>query len=325
MFIRGVTGNAAVYDASGSGSGGSGGAPGGDGSGAPGGGAASGGGAGNGGSGGSGSGGGSPAWYEGKVDATTIGLWQNKGWNLADPAALASQITQSYTEAERFVGAPAAELVRLKPGDEVAQKALWARLGVPGEATGYDFAEVKFADGTAVEAGFTEAMRAAFHGANVPKDAAASVAKAVVKYMEAAETRETSERTAKLEAERAELARNWGANAEGNRFVAKQAALALKVTEAELDALANVVGGARTMEMFRQIGARMGEHTFISNPGGGGEGLMTRDQAAAKLGELKRDTAFTKRYLDGDTAANREMTALLTILHGDDTRESRGY
>lgn len=291
-----------------------------------------GGGAGGGATGDAGGGGGTPdpaagsPWHTGKVDAETLGLWQNKGWDISDPAKTAVEVTKAYREAERFIGVPPSELIRMpKSGDEAAAKAMWQRLGAPPDAAGYDFAGVKFADGTDVDADFATHMRNTFAALNVPKDAAVAIAQNVIKFMENAETTERTEASAKLVAEQAALAKNWGANAEANRFVAKQAAAALKVTPEELDVLEKQIGGARVMEMFRSIGERMGEGKFVANGAPGGTGVMTREQAVARRTELMRDSTWSKKYLDGDVAANRELQGLLTLIHGDDTDGSRSY
>lgn len=240
--------------------------------------------------------------------------------------SVASQLTKAYNEAQAFLGVPSDQLLRMpKPGDEASTRALWSRLGVPTDAAGYDFADVKTAAGEAPDPALVDGLRAAFLGANVPKDAASAILRSVQKILDGVADARKADTTAKIETDRAELKRSWGANEDANRFVAKQAAGALKVTEAELDALANVVGGSRVMEMFRQIGVRMGEDKFIQNGNVGNPALMTREAATAKRQELMRDTAWSKRYLEGDTAAVREMTAVLTLIHGDDTQESRGY
>ena len=74
------------------------------------------------------------------------------------------------------------------------------------------------------------------------------------------------------------------------------------------------IGYAKTMELFRQVGVKTGEARFLTNDNPANHGLMTKDAAAARLGELKSDTAFVSRYLAGDAAARREMDGLHAVI-----------
>lgn len=275
---------------------------------------------------GGGSGGGqTPAAWHAGVDAETLGHWQTKGWDLSSPLKVATEATKAYKEAERYVGAPPSEIIRMpKAGDEAGAKAMWQRLGAPPDAAGYDFSTVKKADGSALDAAFDTHLRGEFSRLNVPKDTAAAIAQSVVKFQEQTSSAAQQEVLAKQQAQQQELAKNWGANMEANRFVAKQAALALKVTAEDLDAMEARLGGPRVMELFRQIGERIGEGKFVSNMAPGGSGVMTREQAVAKRADLMKDSGWVKRYTDGGTAENRELQGLLTMIHGDDTASSRG-
>ena len=58
----------------------------------------------------------------------------------------------------------------------------------------------------------------------------------------------------------------------------------------------------------------------------GGEDLDAMgERIKARKAELMADTAWAKRYLNGGAPENREMTALLTLIAGDDTERSRNY
>ena len=115
-----------------------------------------------------------------------------------------------------------------------------------------------------------------------------------------------------------------GPEPRGQQFVAKQAAAKLGVTPEQVAALEQTVGYAKVMEMFRDIGTKIGEAKFVSSTGPTG-GIMTREQAVAKRAELMGDTNWAKRYLDGGAPEAREMNALLVLIAGDDTERSRAY
>ena len=255
-------------------------------------------------------------WHQGKADAETLGHWQNKGWKLDDPAEIAIAATKAHREAEKLIGAPASEMIRVpKVGDEVGIKAMWQRLGVPADAKEYDFAALKTADGKVSDEALDATLRASFSKVNIPKDAAAQLAADIVKHFNGVKSAADAENTANLAKEREALGKNWGANVEANKLVASRAAAALGVGADEIAALEKVVGYAKTMEMFRNIGSKIGEAKFI----GGDQnkpGIMSREQAIAKKGELMADTEWVKRYTAGGmkSAEFRELEALLTII-----------
>lgn len=254
-------------------------------------------------------------WYTGKVDNETVGYWQIKGLDVNDPAAIAVATSKFHREAEKFLGAPSNQLLRMPAAnDEAAQKTFWQRLGAPVDAAGYDFTTVKRADGKDLDPKFVDHVRGMATALNLPKDTATRVATEFLKFTEGADTEAAAVKTAALATEKTALATNWGANAEANMFVAKSAAKALGIGPETVTALESVIGYSKVMDMFRVIGTKIGEDKFITNPGGNNNQVMTRDQAAARLTELKADQAFVKRYLSGDAAAAREMGALQVII-----------
>lgn len=266
-----------------------------------------------------GGGGGATPWYNG-ADAETIGFIQSKGWHEHTPDKAALEAVKSYREAQQFIGAPADRIIKLPTdaADEAGWKAAYAKLGVPADAKEYDFSSVKVND-QPLEQGFQDFLRTQAAALHLPKDAAPQLATALVKYMEENATASAADKTAKLAEEHKTLDANWGANKEGNLFIAKKGAEALGFTPAEVDALEGVVGYAKIMEALRKVGAANGEHSFIGGGNGpnGSGGIMTREQASNRLSELKADQGFVKRYLDGDVQAKREMEALHVILASD--------
>lgn len=271
--------------------------------------------------GGTGGGAGAVPWYTtAGVAPEVLGMWQNKGWDVTDAAKVAIAASQSFSEAEKFIGQPANMLVRLPsgPADEAGTKALWAKLGAPADVAGYDLAGVKRADGTALEPAFEQAFKQAALEANMPKDMAARIAASVVKHMDGVTANQVAERTAAAAQEKAALTTNWGQNFLQNQVVAQNAVRALGIPPEAVAALEGQVGYAKVMEMFRTIGSKIGEASFITGDGnGGGSGnLMTKEGAGARLTELKNDSAWVTRYMSGDAQAGREMGNLMQIIAG---------
>lgn len=257
------------------------------------------------------------AWYAG-LDDTTKGYVTNRGLGDKSPAEAFAAAAKAHREAEAFIGAPADQLLRLpkEAGDVDGWKAVWQRLGAPAAPEGYDFSALKRAGDQPVEAALTDALRTAAATANLPVAAAQTVATSVIQALDAQAATQAGERTAALETSRAALKANWGQNYEANQFIAKQAAQALGVAPEAVAALEGVVGYDKVMEMFRVVGTKIGEDKFVTTGGNNSGGVMTQEAAQERLNELKTDKEWTKRFLDGGSAENKEFKALTTLAYG---------
>lgn len=255
-------------------------------------------------------------WYHGTdADADLIGHIETKGWKTLTPAAAALAAAKAHREAEKMVGVPANQLIRLpKDASDIAGwNAVWTRLGAPTDPKEYDFADVKFANGDALDAGFIEAVRKTAADYHLTKDAAKALANTFAKALDGAEAGESAEYTSALAKEKDTLAANWGANANANMVIAQNAARALGVTPEDVKVLEKGIGYARVMEMFRTVGTKIGEDKFITSGAPAG-GLMTRGQAVSRKNDLMGDKDWTKRYLDGGVKEKQEMTDLNKII-----------
>jgi hypothetical protein len=265
-------------------------------------------------------GGGAAPWYQGVagIDSELIGHFVNKGWDKLTAAEAAAHAAKAHRDAEKFVGAPANELMRLPKdaSDEAGWKNIWKKLGTPDKSDDYDFSGIKRSDGTALDDAFAKQMKDEAFKLNLPKDTAAKMTEQFVKYQDNVRAAESAEQAAKLTEERQALQKNWGANFEANKFTAQRAAQALGVDPETVGLLEKHVGYSKVMDMFLNIGSKIGEDKFVSSGGNSSNGVMTRDQAIARKGELMADKAWTKSYLDGDAAKKREMLALNTLIVG---------
>lgn len=259
------------------------------------------------------------AWHAG-LDAELVGHVTNRGWDKLDPAKAAAEAAKAHREAERLIGVPADRIIRLPQDltDPAGMKPVWQKLGAPAEAKDYDFSSVKDAAGQPIAAPLAEAIRATAFEASVPKDVATKIAATVVKHFDSVTKEANAVAEAKLTEERAALKTNWTTNHDANMVVARDGAVKLGVTPEEVAALEKVVGYAKTMEMFRKVGAASAEHNFI-NPSNGGNNnaIMTREQAIARKAELTADTEWGKRYMNGGAPEKREMDALVRIIVGE--------
>src|SRR5262245_34126622 len=254
-----------------------------------------------------------PAWHDG-VSADHMGFWNNKGYDLNNFKDFAIKITDSYRAAEKHIGAPADQLLRIpqanaKPEDVTA---FWRRLGAV-EGKDYDLSGVKF-NGQDLEPAFADAMRGALANAFVPKDKASTVVGAVVKYLEDAEKAETAITTNKVNEQKAKLKADWGTNFDFNHLKAMEGARRLGITPEAVQALENQIGYAAVMETMRKIGAGTTEDTFIERGATGGGMPVTAGAAQARLEELGNDQAWVKRFLAGDPAAKAEWEGLTKLM-----------
>jgi hypothetical protein len=174
---------------------------------------------------------------------------------------------------------------------------------------------VKFADGTELDDTFREKLRGIVATHKLPKEAAKGIATDLVKLIEEGETVDKTTYETTLNAEKEALKVNWGVHDYArNMIVAQNAAQKLGVDPEAVAALEKTVGYSKVMEMFRNIGMRMGEDRFVTNQGPGGTGAMSKEQAQARLVELRTDTAWLTRFSAGDVQANQEFNNLTEIV-----------
>lgn len=257
-------------------------------------------------------------WY-GTLAGEELGYLQNRGWDKLPANEVALAAAKAHREAEKLIGVPADKVVRL-PKD-AADTEGWSefrtKTGVPADEKGYDFAGVKFSDGTELDPNFTADIAKALHSAGVAKDKAPEIVRAIVALGEKEATASAAEREAAINAQRDTLKINWGSNVEANLVIARNAVAALGVKQEAVDALEGQIGYAAVMEMFRTIGTKIGEDTFVSTgANGGARQVMSVDGAKAQLDALQNDSAWVTKLSNGDSTALREFDNLTRIVAG---------
>ncbi len=252
-------------------------------------------------------------WYDG-APMEIVGYLQTKGW-ADDPKKAALGAAQAHMAAEKYIGVPAEQLLRLpKDGDVEGFRAVQKRLGAL-DADKYDFASVKHADGSAPADDVMQFLRSTAATLGLRQQEATALAGAFIQRHESAEATKAAEKTAGLETSKQALAKDWADNFDAHKFVAQQGAKAMGVTPEDVMTLEGVVGYDRVMKMFHKIGVMNGEAKYVqgSNPAGTG-GLMSREQAIARKAELLADKDWKARYMGGGKKELNEMVALSTIL-----------
>jgi hypothetical protein len=258
-------------------------------------------------------------WYEGKADAEILGYIENKGWKKDDPIEVAIQATKQARELQRHYGVPPEQLLKLPKdaSDTAGWNEVNKRLGVPADPKEYDFTGLKYGDGTDLEQGFTDALRAALHEAGVRKDAARTIAEKMVKYSDGGEASSDAEIQATRAANLAELQKLWGPNAELNRLRAMEGARRVGLSKEAAELLEGQIGYVNVMEAMRKIGVGTTEDTFVDGNTGNAS-PATRNGAVARKAELMSDKAWVARYLGGDRKAIDEMQNLNMLITGEE-------
>jgi hypothetical protein len=258
-----------------------------------------------------------PPWY-GKFDSETQGHIQNRGWDKLTAPAAAVEALKAFRNAESKLGIPADRVLKIpEPSDAAGWADIHAKLGAPATPDLYDFTTVKAPDGKDPDPAFIDLMRSTAATLHLPKDAAPGLASVLLKYnADQAAVASVKEQAANALAQDA-LKASWGANFDTNKFVADRAAALLGVAPEAFEALAKSSSYGVVMEGLRKIGVAMGEAVLVGNAGaGGGNRPATREQAQARLADLKSDTGWLKRWFDGGAAEKAEFEALTRTIQG---------
>ena len=255
-----------------------------------------------------------PAWHV-TLAPEMSGYLQNKGWLDTDPKVAVEKITAGFQSLEKLRGVPAEQILRKPaPGDAVAERNFWESLGAPKEPGGYAF-DYAGHDETG-SAAVKEAVAKAAHTLGIPKVAAERFFKETLAAVANDAAREAANGEALYASEMAALRTNWGPAFDANMFIARQGAKALNVSEEAIDALQETMGARAVMEMFRDVGVRLGEDKFVAGAPGVSGAEMTVDGAKAKLASLMKDAEWVKRHNAGGPAEKAERTRLIRIAMG---------
>lgn len=260
-------------------------------------------------------------WHDG-IEAETVGFWQNKGYDLKDPKALATKLTEQYRAAEKHIGAPPDQILRIPKADARPEEiaAFRQRLGAPAEAKDYDFSSIKDASGQPLAAPLADALRASFHSNGIPKTAAPAIAADVIKALDGAKATQATLTAGALAEERALLEKNWGSKDSNtyrfNLLQAKEGAARLGLDENAVAALENQMGYSKVMDALRKIGGARREDVFVDSPAKPGS-VTTREGAMSRKQELFADKAWVARLNSGDAEAKAEWKKLNQMIDGE--------
>lgn len=232
----------------------------------------------------------------------------------------AATALESQRNLERLVGAPADQLIR-KPkdaNDVEGIKAYRTALGVPDAPEKYEITSPSGPAG----ADFVKWAANTFLDAGIPKEAAGTI---VAKWNEYA-TAEIAKMDAQAKTDFAngmvQLKDQWGGAYDQRVELAKRALRTFgkeigitEIGDAGFQALEKGAGGGvQLIKLLAAVGARTTEDTFQA--GATPQFTMTKEQADAKMNELKADKAWATAYLNGDKNKQAEFQKLMEISVG---------
>lgn len=235
---------------------------------------------------------------------------QAKGFK--DVASLA----QSTLNLEKLTG-DLNSVVRLPKADASADEwtKVYDRMGRPKLPAEYGLKPLEGTDGK-----FLETAAGWMHEAGLNGKQARTIAEKWNAHVSETMKTQTTESEAKHNAQLEQLKKDWGADFDKHTSLVDSAAQKFGMTEQQLTALKQAMGPADAMKFMHAIGKGLGvEGELVGNGKGGGFNGTTAAQAQGQITELRKDPAFTARFLAGDVEARKQMEQLHKLAYPGDT------
>jgi hypothetical protein len=238
------------------------------------------------------------AWMAG-FDDDMKGWATNKGYK--GPGDLAN----AYRQLEKTIGVPPDRIVKLPESfyDEKGMltaegRAIKERLGAPKELKDYGIEAPKEGGDPKRLENFLNAA----HRLGLTAREAQELAKVDGEYIAGMRTGLAEQAQQKFRDDDAALRKEWGAAFDQNKGIAAEGMRRLNISAQQVDALAGQLGHAETMKLLKNLGSSVSEGTFVRG-GGRPDGVMEPAAAKSRIAELKLDTSFGAKLLNGDAEA----------------------
>ena len=227
-------------------------------------------------------------------------------------------VLDSYKNLETLMGAPKERLVKMpeKADDAAGWNEVYDKLGRPKAASEYTF---KVPEGVTADPNSTKFAQDLFHKAGLTKAQGEAIANEWNNYAVEADKGAAQARIAQAAVEKTALTKEWG-GAWNDKVKACAAAMqSFGLDAAAVTKLESALGYSATMKFLSDIGSKVGESKFVTGDGSGAfQGSMTPDQARAVLAEKRKDSAWTAKYVSGDSAAREEMAKIMRAMTPED-------
>lgn len=249
------------------------------------------------------------AWHDALPEPVKAHI-TNRGHNTEDAATAAVKLAEAHYAAQRLIGVPAEQIVRLpKDAKDPAYAEAYKRvasLGAPKSAEEYAFEGVP-------EAAADRARALAFK-LGLPTHQATDLAAELVAADALAEAKTKAEKDVNLAASQATLRAAWGANYDLNLFKANRVVEALGWDKDTVDKMQATIGGNALLNGLLNLSGKMDEAVILRGSGGGTP-TMTRDQAVERKAEIMMASSMRKFTPEQLVDAQIELQKLNVIIH----------
>lgn len=265
-------------------------------------------------------------WFEEGIEPDHLAEITAKGWNKPLSPEIARTIATAHRAATSMLGVPADQLMRLpKDAADPLYQVAYDRvvgLSIPKTPEEYTFDDVKFKDGSALDAADAQFVRDWAVANKVSLPAARAMAAAMVARTDASLEVANGQSAVAKQANENALALAWGQNVEVNKASAAKAADALKVLgiNVSFDGL-DPAGYAAAMGGLVKLSTQLDEHVILRSSGGGNGPVpatagMTPADATAKFNELKENQDWVNKALTPGTQEATYFANLQRVMAG---------
>ncbi len=236
-----------------------------------------------------------PDWLSGLPDDMK-GYVQTKGFKTP------VDVLESYRSFEKLHGVPQDRLLKLpEQMDTPEGRAIWEKLGRPKEAKDYVIDIPK-------ESGdpqLADWLRSVADKGNFTQRQVETLVKEWNERSSSTMKMMNETQAIKLTDAENNLKREWGSAFEQNMFLADQGAQALGIDEATVKALGQAMGPDKAMMLLHKFAVSTGEAEFV-NGRSASNGVMSSEQAQARINEMTQDKSFQARLRSNDGDAKRQ-------------------
>ena len=242
-------------------------------------------------------------WYDGmNLDEENIGLIQAKAWGDAN------SVIKSYRELEKYVGADKNDFVRIPKvadGETPDYSEVYAKLGRPETADGYELADSDFA----------KAARDVLFKAGITKSQAKQLEEWINGYTEnyqkAAAEKAAAELDLRNKASAEELRKAWGADTEKNYAIVQNTRKDLGISDETFDAMVEKAGPKVVAELLLRASTKSDADAPLSNYNN--HQVETKEMAKLKISQMQNDPEIIKKLAEGDAKVTEEFNRLAAL------------
>ncbi len=230
------------------------------------------------------------------------GYVQNKGFQ--DTGA----VIESYRNLEKLHGVSPQRILKLpETAEDTAWNDVYTKLGKPSTPDGYGLKSVEGSDPT-----FTDWAKSAFHKLHLTSDQGQNLVKQFSEFTAAQESAALAKKTDDVRKQTDSLKKEWGNAYNQNLARAQHAYRTFGLEDKAITALESAIGVDGVMKFMHDLGAKIGEHGFVSgeNSQNFNSNVLTPAQAKAQIEAKMQDASFKKRYLEKEVKAVEEFTRL---------------